>query len=351
MRLLLALSLLFPAYGFPPGPASRLAAQSLDVPVAIVRLHETVNIGRRELRQQAELLERQLSRSLSVSDRRELLDAQISSELINQAARRGNLRVTEAEIDAAVDQQRQGAAAGATINEFRALLKEQTGLGWQEYREQIGERLIQEKYIYESNRDRFERIDQPTVQEIRIFYEDNAPRFTVPTLVRFDHIFVDTRNTTAAEREERRTQAERLYSRVRGSSAAFDRLLNESLDDPSFGGGDFGYILRSDPQGRQQLGPEFIDRLFDLSEGEIGNRVLASNVGYHIVRITDRREPRLLGLDDPVLPGQSVTVRDQVRNFLILSKQQRLFQEVLTETVADLRRQADITVYEENLDW
>ncbi|MFW6251186.1 MAG: SurA N-terminal domain-containing protein, partial [Alkalispirochaetaceae bacterium] len=127
--------------------AGALSAQVLDKPVAIVRLTETVNIGQRELRNQVRMLEEQVGRSLNEEDRREVLDSLIGEILIDQAAARNDIRVTQEEINQAIRAQRQSLGQPVSDAQFRGFIREQLGLTWEEYVEQITQRLIQEKYI------------------------------------------------------------------------------------------------------------------------------------------------------------------------------------------------------------
>ena len=75
-----------------------VSAQILDLPVAIVRLTETANIGQRNLGSQIDLFAAQLGRELTVGEKRQILDALVNDELLLQAAARANLRVTQEEI-------------------------------------------------------------------------------------------------------------------------------------------------------------------------------------------------------------------------------------------------------------
>ncbi len=325
--------------------------QLLDQPVAVVRLTETVNIGRRELRQQVELLEQQLGRQLSPENRRELLDAQIAEVLLNQAAERKRIRVTQEDVDQAIAQQRATLGQPVSDAQFRQLVARESGVSWEEYVDQVRERLIQERYILEEKRSIIRDISAPTEAEIRRFYDENATQFANPAMVRFSHLYIDTRNLSNQEKQERRERAEELYGRIRSGAATFAELLDESLDDATFSGGDFGYLLRQDQQSLRLLGAGFIDGVFEVEEGEVSDGVLESNVGYHIVRVTNKRRARILELSDPVLPGQNTTVRDQIRNYILSNKQQQAFQRAIQEVVDELREEAEVTVFEQNLDW
>lgn len=328
-----------------------VSAQILDQPVAVVRLTETVNIGQRELRQQARLLEQQLGRELTLENRKELLEAQIAEVLLKQAARRENIRVTDSEINQAISQQRQSLGQPVSDDQFRRIVEQQMGLGWSEYRDQIRERLLQEKYVLEKRRSLLESASAPTDREIRSFYEDNATQFTNPTMVRFKHVFIDTRNLAGDQKAQRRRLADDLLRSVRNGAKTMDQLIDESDDDARFAGGDFGYLVRQESQQSQVLGRSFVNAVFDMEEGQIAREVLESHVGYHIVQVTHRRSARLLQLDDPVFPGQSVTVRDQIRNYLAADSQQRAFERAINEVVDELRAEAEVTVYEDNLRW
>lgn len=331
------------------GTAS-LTAQVLDRPVAIVRLTETVNIGQRELQTQVAELERQLGRNLSAANRREVLDSQINDILLEQAARRANVRVNEDEISQAIALQRQSIGTPVSDSQFRRLVTEQTGLTWPQYVEQITERLLLEKFVLQRAESGFADVPEPTTAEIRRFYDTNAQQFSNPAMVRFDHLFFDLREASAEEEQSARRRARDLAARLERGAAAYDQLIRDSLDDVSYAGGDFGYLIAGDPVATERLGEDFVNAVFDLEEGDISG-VLESGLGLHIIRVTDRRSPRIPGLDDPVLPGERVTVRQQIRQYLLSTAQQQVFQETLGEILRELRDEAEITLFEQNLSW
>lgn len=324
--------------------------QVLDRPVAIVRLTETVNIGQRELRQQVELLAQQLGRPLSLENREEVLDAQISDVLLNQAAARANVRVTSEEIDQAIAVQRQSLGQPVSDAQFRQIVEQQMGMTWNTYVEEVTNRLVQEKFILERAQQQFNAIPAPTAREIRQVYEENAQQFTNPAMVRFDHIFFDLRSATTADDRAARQRAAQIARDVARGQTSFDAVMRQSLDDATFSGGDFGYLVRGDQQAVAQLGSDFVETVFDLEDGDISG-VLESNVGLHVIRVTDRRSPRLLSLDDPLLPGERVTVRQQIVAFITNQRQQEIFQQSIDTVLRELRSEAEITRFEENLEW
>ena len=123
-----------------------------------------------------------------------------------------------------------------------------------------------------------------------------------------------------------------------------------ALDDPRFSAADFGYLLRNDTANRQILGSQFFDAVFALQTGDIGG-VYESNVALHIVRISDRRAPRILELDDPLYPGETTTVRQQIQSVLLAEQEQQALLTAVEELVEELRSEATITLREANLPW
>lgn len=325
--------------------------QVLDRPVAVVRLTETVNIGQRELRQDIQTLQQRSGNELSAEQKRQILDARINEVLINQAAGRENISVPEQAVQQAINRQRANLGRDVTDQQFRQIVQQQAGMGWEEYRQQIRQRLIQERYVLETNRQMFDEAAGPTQSEIQNFYDRNATEFTNPAMVRISHIFFDTRQADSGETQEMRNRAEQMYRRLESGGASFDELVQQAEDDAGYSAGDFGYIMRQNDRSVEVLGESFVDRVFQLDEGSLSDGVLESQIGYHIVRVTNKRSPRLLQLDDPILPGENQTVRQRIENILLTNQQQQVFQQALEQAVQDLRSEATVRVNEENLPW
>lgn len=333
--------------------ATNLSAQILDMPVAIVRLTETVNIGRRDLAAQIDLFSSQLGRELTADEKRQILDALVNDELLLQGAARANVRVTQEEISSYLELQRQQwsqmVGTSLTEDQFRAQVQRQTGSTWQEFVEDVTNELIKLKYVQQQKSEAFAGL-QPTPREVEQFYDEQATSFTNPAMVRFRHIYIDLRGKSEAERSESRTRITDMRRQIRDGAATFDSLVRGSVDDPGYSAADFGYLLRNDPRNQSLLGRSFVEAVFSLEEGDV-SEVLESNVALHIVNVTDKRGPRILSLDDPILPGQNVTVRQQIEGVLVGQREQEVLAVAVEELVSELRDEAEITVFEENLPW
>lgn len=331
-----------------------LHAQILDMPVAIVRLTETANIGRRVLSAQIDLFAAQLGRELTGAEKLQILDALVNDELLLQAAARANLRVTQEEVSSYIELQRQqfSQALGTSLTDeqFRQQVQRQTGVSWDEYVEDITNEFIKLKYVRQEQAEFFGQSLVPTQSEIQSFYEEQATSFTNPAMVSFRHIYIDLRGKSDEQRQESRETMARMRREIRDGVTTFDSASRASLDDPAVSSADFGYLLRNDPRSQSLLGRSFIDAVFGLEAGDV-SEVLESNVALHIAYITDKRSPRILGLDDPILPGQAVTVREQISSLLAAQNDQEALGLAVDELVQDLREEAEVTIFENNLPW
>ncbi|MFW6368256.1 MAG: peptidyl-prolyl cis-trans isomerase [Spirochaetota bacterium] len=348
LRELPALMLLFPVLlvSIPAGGHG----QVLDRSVARVRLTETASIGQRALRSQVELYEQQSGQEISSEQRREILEIMINEELIEQAAERDGVSISDDELDRYIGQERRSLGRQMSDEQFRLLVEQELGLEYEDYREELRKQLLQQQYIQQSQRDRFENLEEPSEEEIRSVYNENVSEFINPSMVRFSHIYVDARSLDDSEREDATEDIEELWDRMNDDELSFEQALEEAEDNSALGASDFGYLPQNDRQLRGQLGADFVDNLFDLEEGDVEG-VLESQIGLHVVQVTDTRDRRFLNLDDPLAPGQSVTVRDNIRNYILNNRMQQEFSEATEEVLSELRDEAEIDVNESNLDW
>ncbi|GAB4365415.1 MAG: peptidylprolyl isomerase [Spirochaetales bacterium] len=329
---------------------SALWAQVIDQPVARVKLTKLEIITQKQLMKHVELLEQQTRQKVSLEGRKKVLDMKIAEILINQAAARDNFRVSDAEVAQSIEAYKRSLGAPVSDAQFRLLVQNQLNMTWDEFIENMRQRMTQEKYILEKKRDLFASIPEATEEQVRDIYNAQATNFTNPLMVRFNHIFIDTRNLSEEEKAAALKRAEEALKELRTSSFK-DVVLKYSDDTGSkYRGGDFGYLARNDAQREALLGKTFFESIFALQVNQVSG-IIHSNIGYHIVQITERRDPKLLGLDDPIFPGSSVTVRQRIKDLIRVQNQQMTFQRALTELVDELKKQAEVTVYEQNLNW
>lgn len=149
--------------------------------------------------------------------------------------------------------------------------------------------------------------------EMKEFYDSNRDDFKTPPLWRASHILVGSED-----------QARTLRDEI-AKGASFEELAKKySIDATASRGGDVGYFRMG------QLIPEFEKVCLKLNKGEISD-ILHTQFGYHIIKLTDKREPVAESYDKvrPAIEGE-------------LRKKKR--EVVMNKLVADLKNRYSVIV-------
>jgi len=155
--------------------------------------------------------------------------------------------------------------------------------------------------------------------EITAYYNANSANFMFPEVMRVSHILVPT--------EE---QAKSIHEDLKRGASFGDTAKAKSVDPTAQNAGDIGYF----PKG--QLIPEFEAACAELEIGEFSEPV-KTKLGYHIIKLTDRKEPALRPLEQ---------VKEQIKAALYTMKRRDRFG-VLME---DLSGKTDVVINEELLE-
>lgn len=334
-----------------------VAAQVLDKPAATVRLTKTESITVSTLQKTATAMEVQAKRALTLDERRQLLDAMVGNVLIIQAAARDNVVVSDVEMKGAVGeyQRQMGQMAGLGRNMTDAELQQyvkSNGVTFEAFQKQLRDQQTVIDYVRKKKPAVFDAARQSYDQEIQDYYDSNKANFFMNDMVTVKHIFIDTRQLpTKDDRDKAAKHADDILKELKGGAAFGDLVMKYSEDTKSkYNGGTLNSFFRNDQQSRQFLGAAFFDALFKLKKGETSG-VLQSNIGFHIVQITERLDARLLGLTDKIPPMNQVTVRDAINSTLLSQRQADTYKAALQDIVNDLKKQAEIKVFDDNLNW
>ena len=332
-------------------------AQALDKPAATVRLTRTESVSVSQLKKAIAPFEAQAKRSLTADERKLVLDKLVSTLLVGQAADRDKVIVSDAEIKAEIaNTEKQLGAAGnmgrdMTDAELQQYVKS-TGGSWDDFVKSIRDNKLLINYTLAKRKGLLEAVKPVTDQDVQDFYDANKASFFADDMVSIRHIFIDTHLLTSKEdRDKAGKRADDIYKELK-AGAAFGDLVMKYSDDTSskYKGGDIGMLVRSNPQQKQFYGSDFFDAVFRLKKGETSG-VIQSNLGYHIVQVVSRFDAKLLTLDDKVPPLNQVSVRDYIKGNLGMQRQRESVGKALDEIVADLKKQAEIKVFTENLSW
>jgi parvulin-like peptidyl-prolyl isomerase len=334
-----------------------LGAQVLDKPAATVRLTKTESVTVSQLQKVVSPLEAQAKRPLTREERRLALDSLVSTLLIVQAAERDKVIVSEAELKASIADYEQSMGTAANLGramsdaELQQYLKN-NGVAWNDFQKQMKERLTLISYSRAKRKSMIDSIKPVTDEDAQNYYDSNKAKFFMDDMVTLRHIFIDVRQLAAKDdRDKAARHADDILRELKAGGSFGDLVMKYSEDTTSkYKGGEFGNFFRSDAQSRQLFGPAFFDAVFKLKKGDTSG-VLPSNVGYHIVQVANKLDAKLLTMSDKVPPQNQVVVRDAIKATLAQQRQADTLQAALNDIVLALKKQAEVKIFEDNLNW
>lgn len=328
-------------------------ADVLSEPLVSVNLIRPEMIDAQEVDNKIDLYNKQLiSSGLPQQDisRSEMLDSMISSILIAQAAEKSGISVSDIDINRVLQAQKQSAETQLrqriSDEQFKQLIINQTSGSWELYIAGISEQLLQQTYITQKKKSIFENIKMPSNEEIEIKYKENMQHFFNPEYVRVSMIFIPILNKNIETSTAVRKKLEKVYNELRNGSITFDDAVLKYSEEESikYRGGDIGYVGRDNRNLKLQLGEPFFNKMFQLPKNEISG-VLESNTGFHILKVTEKLEAKLLSIDDKITPDNTLLVRDYIKEGLLQEKQQQALEKALREINLELRQHAEIIYF------
>jgi parvulin-like peptidyl-prolyl isomerase len=318
---------------------------------------KTASVSVNQLKKALVPFEAQAKRSLTLDERKLVLDKLVVTLLIGQAAERDKVFVSDAEVksEIASTEKQLGAATNLGRDMTEAELQQYvktSGGTWEDYLKSIRENRILINYTLAKRKGLMEGVKPVTDQDVQDYYDSNKGSFFADDMMSIRHLFIDTHLLTSKEdRDKASKRAQDIYKELKGGAAFGDLVMKYSEDTASkYKGGEIGMLLRSNTQQKQFYGNDFFDTVFRLKKGETSS-VIQSNLGYHIVQVVSRFDAKLLSLDDKVPPLNQTVVRDYIKSNLGMQRQREALAKALDELVVDLKKQAEIKVFDDNLNW
>lgn len=257
----------------------------------------------------------------------QIIENLIDQRLVNQAIDESGVEPTAEEVDARLQEYREEFETSALemygeeidFDEYIA----QAGISPEEIRESVYQAVAIEKILEADG------LELPGEDEAQTFYNENPEAFTRGEEVRARHILVRVDSENPEDWETARQEAEELHARVTGGDDFADVARENSDDGSAQAGGDLGSF------GRGRMVPEFEEAAFSLQVDEISEPV-RSDFGWHIIQVTERNDEEVMSFD---------SVKEQLTREL----RNQALQESLGTYVAQLREEAEIETYPENI--
>ncbi|HAG50856.1 MAG TPA: hypothetical protein DHU69_06220 [Deltaproteobacteria bacterium] len=215
-----------------------------------------------------------------VETKSRILDQLIEKKLVELAATKAGISVSEKEIDNAVeDVKKQNNISHEEL--LRALAK--NGLTLKAYREQLKEQVRQVKFINRQFRSNIKLADE----DVEAYYKLNQDKFAGPTMHRLRIISFPLTEPGKVKEAEKKVK-DVLAMAKRGED--FAKLAREYSQGPNaLGGGDLGYVKTG------EMDPTIERAIAGLKSGEVSD-VVKTSTGFHIIQVVERPkgEPRPL---------------------------------------------------------
>ncbi len=215
-----------------------------------------------------------------------VVDSLIEDKLLQQQMKELNFSVSEREVDGAIERvmKQNNIPDQDTLKEA---LKQQ-GIEWTKYRGEVRKQLEKWQFINAKVGNRIKISDA----EVELTYEKEKDSQESEYEYRASHIlFRVAADDSPARDAAQRTRAEETLERLKAGEA-FSQLAKELSEGPTARfGGDLGFFREG------VMVKAFEDTVLALSEGETSG-VVRSPFGYHIIRLTEKREVVSGGVDE-----------------------------------------------------
>lgn len=217
--------------------------------------------------------------------RREALDRIIDDKVVLEKARQDTtLRVSDRDIEARVaDMYARVAQQQGGERALELTLRQQTGMSLGQFKARLMDQVrdnalrqrLQMKYVGDP---------QPSQFQVREFYDKYRDSLPVQRdVVRLSHLQWRIKAGDVLERESRE-KAVSLIGRLDAGESFAELARLHSDDGSARSGGDLGFTRRG------TLDPDFERAAFALDAGDYTRRPVRTRFGYHVIRVTAKRD-------------------------------------------------------------
>jgi peptidyl-prolyl cis-trans isomerase C len=213
--------------------------------------------------------------------RGQALESMIVEQLLTEQIKKAGIDITEKDVNDKLNEIVAAQPGGMTMESFKTMLAAQ-GQSFDVVKGQIKKTLGYEKLL---------GAIEVNDAEAKAFYNENKEDFNTPEQVKASHILIKVAPTaTPEEKAAAKAKIDGLLKQVK-AGGDFAALAKENSDCPSKAkGGDLGFFDRS------SMVKEFADAAFAMKVGQVSN-VVETQFGYHIIKVTDRKEGGLTPFD------------------------------------------------------
>jgi len=238
-----------------------------------------------------------------------VLNQLIDRMLLEQEAAKLRIVVTDKEVDKALEDLLKD--RGISLEKFRETMAAE-GVMLDEYKDEIRRDRIKRKVIEKTVKSKV----SVSEEEIGEYYAKHRDEYEGKEATRIQQILlVKPKDAADSATKTLRAQAEAILKKLK-EGESFDFLVGTHSQGPAAGsGGDLGFVEKG------MMFPEVDAVAFSLKGGEISD-VIESPVGFHIIKIIDRRGAGIKPIEE---------VREEIVRKIGNEKMKKKFEEWLKE--------------------
>jgi len=319
---------------------------SIDKPAATLKLTRLEVISSRLFKADIEKLESAAGKKLGDDLRRQVLENRINGMLFFQFCEREKILAPENEINAALSQLKANLGPGADDAKLEVLLRSQGIL--LDAKTYARQQILLKYFIQTKRADDLKSVREPTADDILKSYELLKSQLVRPDTVRVSVLYAEYRNMGAEEKKKAADAIKQASQQLRTAPGKFDELMLKASESGSILKATTAVLVEKTPQYLELYGRQFMDTVFGLKANDL-SEIIENEAGIQIVRVNEVLPQKQLGLSDPV-PGQpNATVQDLIKYNIAMERQNAVLQKIQDGLVAQLRKEATVKIYEENL--
>jgi peptidyl-prolyl cis-trans isomerase C len=251
--------------------------------------------------------------------RQQVLEQSVVEKLLDEKIKETKIVVTDQDVNDQLKTIASQQNPPMTVEQFKQLL-ETYGQSFDEVTERIKTGLGYQK-VFEAT---WEGKINVTEDDAKKYYNENTAEFQNELQVKASHILImpDTSDPEVPQelaKTKAKEKAEQLLVQVKQGADFAELAKAHSGCSSAPGGGDLGYF------GKGRMVQPFEKAAFALKVGQ-NSDVVETNFGYHIIMVTDRKEPSTTTFEE---------AKDSIIQKLTAAKQDELTQKYVTELKAE----------------
>lgn len=242
----------------------------------------------------------------------------VSKALLVNAANDQGIEASEDAVEEKMAELAANLPEGADLETFAAT----AGVDLERIRGQVAEDIKIQKFYEDLTSD----VEAPAEEEIKTYYEEHPEEFKQDASVTASHVLLSTEGITEEDKlAEVKAKAEEIQAELQKEDGqSFAEVAQAHSDCPSKAeGGDLGQFSAG------QMVPEFEEAAFNQEIGAIGDPV-KTQFGYHIIKVTDRSEPKEFEYDE-VKDELATSLHEKKKNEKMESRLEELRAEATIE--------------------